>query len=442
MDNHNYDDPDLDPDILRYKTLNKMAGEQGMFNQTIDQEHVDLSDKRDTLAKANQVTGFLVHHGERFGRQISLTAAFDLELDNLTTDKDGNTRPYTLADEVKAAEKAIKTAELTLGSTASAGRPVWAQNPWGNVAFLFKRFAVSRYYFMNHLVDQALGGADAETRRIARNQLAYFGMSVALFAGTRGLPMMGAIAVGYNMFIEDGEDDFETKMRKLLPGTVYNGIANELLGIELADRVSMNSLLYRQPFVDKDQPAIYTLFEQLGGPVAGLVTSNIPRGVKLFGDGDYQRSFEAFAPAALRNVSKFQRFSTEGANTMRGDPIMDDINPYNSFMQLLGFAPADYVENLSINSGERRKQNAVDDKRRKLMRRHNMARSEGDTGARREALAAIRAYNAALPADFKKERITDESLRKSYTGFLTTTGKMINGIVYTDAMRKSFKDYE
>ena len=442
MDNHNYDDPDLDPDILRYKTLNKMAGEQGMFNQTIDQEHVDLSDKRDTLAKANQVTGFLVHHGERFGRQISLTAAFDLELDNLTTDKDGNTRPYTLADEVKAAEKAMKTAELTLGSTASAGRPVWAQNPWGNVAFLFKRFAVSRYYFMNHLVDQALGGADANTRRIARNQLAYFGMSVALFAGTRGLPMMGAIAVGYNMFTEDGEDDFETKMRKLLPGTVYNGIANELLGIELADRVSMNSLLYRQPFVDKDQFAGYTLLEQLGGPVAGLVTSNIPRSVKLWGEGDYQRSFEAFAPAALRNVSKFQRFSTEGANTMRGDPIMDDINPYNSFMQLLGFAPADYVENLSINSGERRKQNAVDDKRRKLMRRHNMARSEGDTGARREALAAIRAYNAALPADFKKEKITQESLRKSYTGFLTTTGKMINGIVYTDAMRKSFKDYE
>ena len=149
------------------------------------------------------------------------------------------------------------------------------------------------------------------------------------------------------------------------------------------------------------------------------------------------------APAVMRNVSKAQRFSTEGANTMRGNPIVDDINPYNSFMQLLGFAPADYVENLKINSNERRKQNAVNDKRKKLMRLHNMAKTEGDTAAVRAALEKIKQYNNSLPENFQKDgKIDGEDLRKSLTGFITTTGKMVNGIVYTDAMRKSVEDYE
>jgi cytochrome c556 len=112
-------------------------------------------------------------------------------------------------------------------------------------------------------------------------------------------------------------------------------------------------------------------------------------------------------------------------------------------MQLLGFAPADYVENLKINSNERRKQNAVNDKRKKLMRLHNMAKTEGDTAAVRAALEKIKQYNNSLPENFQKDgNIDGEDLRKSLTGFITTTGKMVNGIVYTDAMRKSVEDYE
>tara|TARA_R110000772_G_scaffold64498_1_gene144259 strand:- start:377 stop:1048 length:672 start_codon:yes stop_codon:yes gene_type:complete len=223
---------------------------------------------------------------------------------------------------------------------------------------------------------------------------------------------------------------------------MYSGLANELLGIDIASRVSMNSLLYRQPFIDKDQSALYTLFEQLGGPVVGTYF-NAERGYKQIQEGNIQRGLEAMAPAVMRNVSKAQRFYTEGANTLRGNPIVDDINPYNSFMQLLGFAPADYVENLKINSNERRKQNSVNDRRRKLMRLHNMAKTEGDTAAVRAALEKIQRYNDSLPADFQEDgNISLTDLEKSYTGFITTTGKMVNGIVYTDAMRKSAEDYE
>ena len=438
FDNYNFDDPNTPEDILRYKTLVEQAGARGMFNQSIDQEHVDLTNRKDVLAKMNQVSGFLVHHGERFGRQISLMAAYDLELNNRT---DNGKKPATQADYDAAAQKAMKTTELTLGSTASAGRPVWAQKPVGNVAFLFKRFAVSRYYFMAHLVDQALAEADPNIRKIARKQLAYFMVTTGSLAGVAGLPLMGAAAAIYDMFADDDEDDFEAMMRKLLPGTLYDGLANELLGVDIASRVSMNSLLYRQPFIDKDQSRFYTLIEQLGGPVVGVGLS-VERGYDLLQEGEVQRGLEAMAPAAMRNISKFQRFSTEGANTMRGNPIVDDINPYNSFMQLLGFAPADYVENLKINSSERRRQNAVDERRRKLLRRHNMAKTQGDREAVRKIREDIQEFNQSLPTEYKEDAIDGKALKKSLSGFLTTTGKMVNGIVYTDAMRKSFEDYE
>lgn len=437
MDNHNFDDPNLDPEIRMNKILVEVAGARGMFNQSIDQEHVDLSSRRDVLAKMNQVSGFLVHHGERFGRQISLIAANKLALFKITEGK----REPTQAEYYAAAEKAMEATELTLGSTASAGRPVWAQTAVGNVAFLFKRFAVSRYYFMAHLVDQSLAGADAETRKVARNQLAYFMVTTASLAGVAGLPLMGAVGAIYDMFADEDEDDFEAMMRKLLPGTVYDGLANELLGVDIASRVSMNSLLYRQPFIDKDQSRFWTLIEQLGGPVVGVGLS-MERGYDLWQEGEVQRGLEAVAPAALRNISKYQRFSTEGANTMRGNPIVDDINPYNSFMQLLGFAPADYVENLKINSSERRRQNAVDTGRRKLMRQHNMARTEGDREAVREVRKKIREFNQSLPTEYRDSAISIKALESSYTGFLTTTGKMVNGIVYTDGMRRSAEEYE
>jgi hypothetical protein len=438
FDNYNFDDPNTPEDILRYKTLVEKAGARGMFNQSIDQEHVDLTNRKDVLAKMNQVSGFLVHHGERFGRQISLMATYDLELNNRT---DNGKKPATQADYDAAAQKAMEATELTLGSTASAGRPVWAQKPVGNIAFLFKRFAVSRYYFMAHLVDQALAEADPDIRKIARKQLAYFMVTTGSLAGVAGLPLMGAVGAIYDMFADDDEDDFEAMMRKMVPGTLYDGLANELLGVDIASRVSMNSLLYRQPFIDKDQSRFYTLIEQLGGPVVGVGLS-VERGYDLLQEGEVQRGLEAMAPAAMRNLSKFQRFSTEGANTMRGNPIVDDINPYNSFMQLLGFAPADYVENLKINSSERRRQNAVDERRRKLLRRHNMAKTQGDREAVRKIREDIREFNQSLPAEYKEDAIDGKALKKSLSGFLTTTGKMINGIVYTDAMRKSFEEYE
>ena len=71
-----------------------------------------------------------------------------------------------------------------------------------------------------------------------------------------------------------------------------------------------------------------------------------------------------------------------------------------------------------------------------------MAKTEGDREEVRKVRKKIREFNQSLPAEYRDDAIDGPALESSYRGFLTTTGKMVNGIVYTDAMRKSFEDYE
>jgi len=61
---------------------------------------------------------------------------------------------------------------------------------------------------------------------------------------------MGAFGMIYNMFADDDEDDFESALRKFTGEGIYGGLANEVLGIDVANRISLNSLLYRPPLVD------------------------------------------------------------------------------------------------------------------------------------------------------------------------------------------------
>jgi hypothetical protein len=268
-----------------------MGIDQGQFNQSMTQENLEVG--RDApLETFNKYSSFMFHHSERFNRETTLTAAYMLEVNKMRQEKKGE---LTEADYAQAAQEAIDQTEFTLGATAAAGRPIVAQSAIGNILFLFKRFAISKYYMMAKLAKEAAGG-DKVAQAATRNFL----VSTGLFAGLGGMPLMGGIGAMYNMFADDDEDDFEAATRKLVGEGIYGGLANELLGVDLANRISMNSLLYRAPLIDKDQSNFFTLIEQLGGPVVGVGLS-IERGMKDIYEGEVQRGIEAMAPAAIRN---------------------------------------------------------------------------------------------------------------------------------------------
>ena len=435
--------------------LIQMGTDQGQFNQSMTQENLEMG-RGAPLETFNKFSSFMFHHSERFNRETTLVSAYLLEVQKLRRQKGD----LTEADYRSAAQEAIDATEFTLGATASAGRPIVAQNGVGNVLFLFKRFAISKYYMMAKLAKESAGTTNidkimtdmnvsreeaqaiANDRKVARAAGRNFLISTGIFAGLGGMPLMGAIGVLYNMFTDDDEDDFEAATRKFVGEGIYGGLANEMLGIDLANRISMNSLLYRAPIIDKDQSNLWTLIEQLGGPVIGVGLS-IERGIGDVYEGEWYRGVESMVPAAVRNGMKSFRFATEGATTRRGDAITEDINPYNVAMQLAGFAPQSYIQRLEINKNERRKQTSLDSKRTKLLRRRNMAMREGDFEEVQRVDELIAEFNASIPEAFvRDELITAETKERSFKSFLQTSKNMRGGVSFTDGMLVSLEEYD
>jgi hypothetical protein len=435
----------------------EVGDKNAVFNQTITQEMLEVGDdpflRKGTgilsakfiegkLGLFNRWSSFMFHHSERFNREVVYMSSYMLELQKM---RDSGKEP-TYEDKVRAAEEAVDVTQLTLGSTAAAGRARYAQSGVGNVLFLFKRFAMSKYYYMTRMANDVIKSypdtpEGKEAKTIARKQLARFLATSGLFAGVMGMPLMGAIEQVYNLFVPDEEDDFSAVMRKNLDEGIYGGALNAMLGVEMSSRISMNSLLYRPPIIDKDQSQLFTLLEQLGGPVLGQYL-NVERGMGLINEGEIYRGVEAISPAFVRSGLRAVRFQTEGALTRRGDPVIDT-NIYNNLMQGIGYGATDYISQLDINKNERRKDQTLNDKRKKLLRRFNMALTEGARDELPEIISDIKKYNRNLPPSARGQKlILPDSLRRSRRSFVATTQRMRGGMEFTPFMLNSLKEYD
>ena len=442
--NYDYTDPNLSSELKDIEVLADVATENAQINQSLNQEELDMGNAKDRIEKINSWTSFLFHHSERYNREVAMTANYLLELNRMKTKKGS---ALTLAEKQKAAMVAIDETQFTLGATASAGRPVLAQGPIGNVAMLFKRFAISKYHMMATMTNDAFqAGGDANTkenRRIAQHQLGRFLISTGLFAGVAGMPLMGALGQIYDAVHDDSEDDFDAMLRKTVGEGFYKGIVNAALGVDVASRIGMNSLLYRPPIIDKDQAGLVTLVEQLGGPLVGIYMS-FDRGYDLFAEGENLKGVEAILPAALRNVVKGGKQITTGeVATRRGDAVVEDIGVGQILGQFAGFANEDLIRQYDINKNERRKVGYLGKQRTTLLRKANIAAANGDSDAYKQAIKEIREYNRSLPRAARgKNIILADTIKRSRKAFGTRTSKMIGGIEYTPLMRRSLEEYD
>ena len=438
--------------LLDLETLAEIAKDNAQINQSLNQEELDMNNAGDALEKVNSFTSFLFHHAERYNREVALTSNYMLELKRL---RDKPTKEEaSLSDAQKqerAATVAIKETEFTLGATASAGRPVFAQSAVGNVAMLFKRFAISKYHMMATMTNDAFqAGGDAttrENRRIAQHQLARFLITTGLLTGVAGMPMMGAIGEIFNLFLDDEDDDFDAMMRKTVGEGFYKGIINTALGVEVSSRISMNSLLYRPPIIEKDQSKLWTMIEQLGGPVVGIGLS-VERGMGMVADGEVMKGVQAITPAAVRNIIKgIDQGITGEVTTRRGDAVVEDISLMQAIFQGAGFTNADLVAQYDYNRNELRKRNALGGDRTKLLKNFNMAITQelvnGNVTALQEALEAIQKYNNKLsPMETTKYIVLPKTLERSLESFQRRTSETIGGIVYDPIMRLSLEEYD
>lgn len=412
------------------ETLAKLAGERGQLNRSAIYDILDVGEDTNIMTKINAATGFVFHHGERMNRQVALIAAYELELQKLV----GKGKDLTKATEqqrLAAAEEAIYVTELTNGGTAAAAAPRLAQSGIGKVIFMYKRYGVSMYYMLFKTARDALKSADPEVRSAAKRQIAGIYASSALMAGVQGIPMFGVAAMLYNLILkDDDEDDFDTAARKYLTEGIYSGAVNALTGLEIAGRIGLSDLLFRDANTRPSDSVLLSLMETMGGPVVGSAM-RIERGIGLIADGNVQRGIEQTMPSAIGNMFKSVRYATEGANTLRGDPILGEIGPWNVGAQFFGFAPAEYTRQLEINSDLKSHDRDTLERRTKLLRKYYIAMRNGDSSEASDVLADIVKFSQRHPGS----AITGETIQNSMAQHMKTTQEMYHGITLSKGMR-------
>jgi len=416
----------------KLRVLARVGADHNVLGRSIIQDMVDIEDSRGLAAKLNTGMAFMFHNAEKMNKQVALMMAYEVELA-------GNKNPSEAQME-RAALNAIEFVEIANGSAAQAGAAPIAQNNIGRIAYMYKRYGVSMVYLQLKMMRDAFKGQDPEVRNLAKRQLVATWGAAGLLSGAMGMPFYGVISMVYDAFREDDEDDFDAVMQKAMPPLMARGALNYLTGVDVASRVQMTDLLFREPIIENES-FLWEMVMTFGGPAVGLA-NNFERGVEQILDGNTERGIEAMAPAAMRNVLRSIRYYTEGAETLRGDPVIDDVGFGHAFLQGLGFAPAEYIRKMEINQNAKRIDRKVGEKRSKLQKKYYIALRHGDSEEAANILEDIRRYNARNP-DYP---ITADSLVRSLKGHIRTTQRMHYGVTYSPRLQQrlldSMEDYE
>ena len=426
------------PEGKKYGTLIRIASQFGQLDRSQLYEMINGDTRTGLMPRLNAMSGWAFHHGERMNREVTMMAAYDLELAKLK--KQGVS---TNEAEERAAREAIRVAELTNGSIAAASAPRIAQSALGKLLFMYKRYGVSMYYMMFKTFREAINKSlPKEERAAAWKQLGgIYGMS-ALMAGAQGLPLFGAASIIYSMFSDDDDDDLGTATRKYLGDFAYKGPIEYMTNLAIASRISLNDLIVR----DTKEGAAATTFSQqmaqaLGGPAMG-VADRWQRGLSKINEGHFERGMEDLLPSFMANMLKATRYATEGTQTLRGDPITGDVNAWNVGAQFFGLAPADYTRQLEMNARLKGMHDTVVKEASNLKRKYYVASRVNDRRGMLEAKQALLELGAEHPGLGITPATVSESIAKSMKAQKAATKDMRHGVRYSKKMLKEIEKEE
>jgi hypothetical protein len=411
----------------------------GQFKRSLDHEILDVDRMGGFWSKFNKFSGFIQHHSERVNREAALFAAYRGALSKLSPQQRAN--PDVL---LKAAQDAVYDTETTNGGIAAAAAPELGRRNLGAVIFMYKRYGVSMIGMLTEMVMKITKGSPAD-RRLALYQLAGIYGTSGMLAGVYGMPGFGlattvidTVMAAMGMDPGGEDDDAKTMARAYLHEGVYKGGVNYFTGVNIASRVGLSELIYRDSMMDRDWPLLFRMAEQLGGPVIGIAL-NTERGLNQIlegaADGDTEklkRGIETISPAAIKNMQKAARFARDGgAYTMDGKPIVPDIADGHLLAQFFGFSPAAYSAQMATNSQTMRQQKAILRKRRQIYNMYARAYFDGDVEGLQRAAQKMIEYNQRYP----QYPILQDNLDKSIRGRIRQRTGAYNGLTLNPRLR-------
>lgn len=384
------------------------------------------------LHKALSWASFLFHRAEVVNREATSMAA------------------YRMAREAgKSHDMAIELGDKAVNQThfdySASNRSRYMRGPVAKVLLQFKQYSMGMTWLLGRMAWKSLKDADPATRKEnMRSLTGVLGMT-AVFSGTMGLPMMGmtmgilnALAAAFG---DDDEPwDAETEMRAFLrellgeKGAEYvmRGPAQAATGLGIASRVGLGELWMRSPDREMEGQALaHYYLEQFAGPVAGGMFVSALRGMQLMEEGQVWRGVETMLPKSIKDGMKALRFADEGVNTLRGDPVVEDLGVFATIAQLMGMAPAAVGNAYDIQGDVKGYADYIKRRRTGLMDAYAMAWRLGDTDAQQETLEKMRAFSRKYP----ELAITSDSIRRSFQTRARYSAQAENGIVVDPKIR-------
>jgi hypothetical protein len=373
----------LDSGVLREQQLRDIA------------EFKNIDSKLERIkAGVERMTNWAFAKSDMFNRETTFLAAYELA-------KKANKTSAGTFDQ-KAFEEAERAVYDVYGSSFPKAAPPIMGNGLARTALTFKRFAIVRTNLLVSAMREAGKGESKEVRDAARKELiGYFGTAY-VFAGVQGMPLVGAgmaiVSALNGMFGDDDEPynpDFA--MREAIGLFNYKGPVNYLTGVDIASRTGWTGMFWREDpkRMAEVGPVTYTL-EQFLGPAYSYAVG-VPRAFDYMANEQYGRAFEQLAPRAVGNINKGIRYATEGAYTANGMPLVDDVNAYNSFMQVFGFRPSDVAEAGEEAGAAKRMESKIFERRNAIIARAALAQMSGDAEGFIAALEEAQSFSASNP---------------------------------------------
>jgi hypothetical protein len=375
---------------LYKQAVDRSAIRRGVGYDLTEMRKVSTEDYTGLRSKIEHGLGYIFQNTERFNREVTLIAAFDLAR------KSGKSVQEAIDEAIKVNTDAHSHA------LADAG-PRYFQTGIGKVMFTFKRFAQAQIALLGMLSRQAFKGESAEVRKVARRQLAgIFGMAY-LFSGAQGMPVYGAVNLvvsALNAALGDDDEpfDFDEEVREAIGDMGYKGPINQIFNVDIASRTGFNNMVWRDDprRLAEVGPVVYAI-EHMMGPAYSVFVTNPSRAYDQFKKGQTERSIETLMPSFIKNGMKGMRYASEGALNSKGVPIVDDISGYSAMMQILGFTPAELSEAYARAGSMKEAEKFIQDRRSALLDAAYLAKNNGDFEGYMDVKEKIAAFNMAHP---------------------------------------------
>jgi len=276
----------------------------------------------------------------------------------------------------------------------------------------FKQFPQQMTFFLAHNFVNMFKGATPEIKREATARFVGTMGMAGIFAGGTGLWGFSTVSLIANAVInglrDDDDDeepfDFELEFVNTMVETfgqnvgtlLTRGIGNAA-GIDLADRVKLDDMWFRDNRKNQDEVEWLQshLIDALG-PTVGLGI-NVAQAIKLFNQGQADRGLETLMPAFIKNPMVAARYANEGVNTLRGDPLMEEVSPFYLLMQSLGIRSSELSERQFYNITVKSQEQAILSKRQNLLNLYAISFMSNDDESLDTAMEKIDKFNSNYP---------------------------------------------